>query len=36
MNEFKSKALAILEQFPPSEARESLESLVRYTTERNR
>ncbi|MFN5056271.1 MAG: polyprenyl synthetase family protein [Bacteroidota bacterium] len=36
MNEFKSKALEILNQFPPSEARESLESLVRYTTERKR
>ena len=36
MNEYKSKALDILASFPPSSTRDSLESLVTYTTERKR
>ena len=36
MNAYKTKALDILHQFPLSDARDSLESLVRYTTERKR
>jgi octaprenyl-diphosphate synthase len=36
MNEYKTKALEILHQFEPSETRDSLESLVRFTTERKR
>lgn len=36
MNEFKTKALEILNSFPPSSTRDSLETLVRYTTERKR
>ena len=36
MDEFKTKALEILYSFPPSSTRDSLESLVRYTTERKR
>lgn len=36
MNEFKTKALEILSSFPPSSTRDSLETLVRYTTERKR
>ncbi|MFM8586725.1 MAG: polyprenyl synthetase family protein [Bacteroidota bacterium] len=36
MNAYKTKALDILHQFPHSDARDSLESLVRYTTERKR
>jgi octaprenyl-diphosphate synthase len=34
MNEFMSKALDILEAYPDSPARQSLEELVRYCTER--
>lgn len=36
MNEYKTKALEILHSFPPSSTRDSLESLVRYTTERKK
>jgi octaprenyl-diphosphate synthase len=36
MDEFKTKALEILHSFPPSSTRDSLETLVRYTTERKR
>ncbi|MEY3687217.1 MAG: hypothetical protein RIR84_58 [Bacteroidota bacterium] len=36
MNAYKTKALDILHQFPPSASRDSLEALVRYTTERKR
>lgn len=36
MNAYKTKALEILYQFPPSASRDSLESLVRYSTERKR
>ena len=36
MNEYKLKALDILHSFPPSTTRDSLETLVRYTTERKR
>lgn len=36
MNEYKSKALEILETFPPSITRDSLETLLTYTTERKR
>lgn len=36
MLEYRDKALEILYEFPPSPVRESLESLVRYTTDRNK
>lgn len=36
MNEFKTKALELLYSFPPSSTRDSLETLVRYTTERKK
>ena len=36
MIEFRNNALVILDSFPSSEYRESLESLVIYTTERNK
>ena len=34
MNEYRDKALLILNSFPPSPTREALEELVRYTTDR--
>ena len=34
MNEYRDKALVILNSFPTSPAREALEELVRYTTDR--
>jgi len=34
MNEYRDKALLILNAFPTSPAREALEELVRYTTDR--
>lgn len=36
MNEYKEKALSILNSFPENEARRSLQELVIYTTERNK
>ncbi|NBO49317.1 MAG: polyprenyl synthetase family protein [Chitinophagia bacterium] len=36
MNHYKSLALAILQEFPPSATRDSLEGLVKFTTERKR
>jgi octaprenyl-diphosphate synthase len=36
MNEYKSKALEILNEFPASESRDSLQELVIYTTERKK
>lgn len=36
MNEFKIKALEVLASFPPSTSRNSLEILVKFTTERKR
>lgn len=36
MHEYKDQALEILEQFPPSESRESLKELVIYTTNRKK
>jgi octaprenyl-diphosphate synthase len=35
MIEYRDKALSILHTFEPSEAREAMEELVRYTTDRN-
>lgn len=35
MNAFKDEALAILHRFPQSAAKDALEELVRYTTDRN-
>ncbi|MBS1626745.1 MAG: polyprenyl synthetase family protein [Bacteroidetes bacterium] len=35
MFEFRDEALQILHEFPPSEVRDALEELVRYTTDRN-
>jgi octaprenyl-diphosphate synthase len=36
MNEFRDQALAILHEFPESEARSSLEKLVQYIVERKK
>lgn len=35
MHAFKDEALTILHRFPQSAAKDALEELVRYTTERN-
>lgn len=35
MNEYRDQAIAILHSFAPSEARDAMEELVRYTTDRN-
>ncbi len=32
---YRDEALSVLHQFPPSEVRQGLEELVRYTTDRN-
>jgi len=36
MNQFRDKALAILDSYPESEVKESLKGFVRYTTSRNK
>jgi octaprenyl-diphosphate synthase len=36
MNDFKNKALNLLSEFPDNDARNSLENLVKYTTERTK
>jgi geranylgeranyl pyrophosphate synthase len=36
MNQFRDKALAILDSYPDSEVKESLKKFVHYTTSRNK
>ncbi|MGD0342094.1 MAG: polyprenyl synthetase family protein [Bacteroidales bacterium] len=36
MNQYRDKALAILDSYPPSDVRESLQQFVNYTTSRNK
>jgi hypothetical protein len=36
MNQFRDKALAILDSYPDSEVKESLKGFVLYTTTRNK
>jgi octaprenyl-diphosphate synthase len=36
MNQYRDKALAILDSYPPSEVKESLKTFVNYTTSRNK
>jgi octaprenyl-diphosphate synthase len=36
MNLYKDRALEILQEFPMSESRNSLESLIHFVTDRNR
>lgn len=36
MNQYRDKALAILDSYPPTEVRESLQKFVNYTTSRNK